>query len=75
MGIYRMKNCEVEAVEIDAKWLSFLSGRSDVTGISLGDYWVRCIDGIERVMGKKEFERIFFKIDTNDLALNHEVVQ
>jgi len=67
MDVYRMRNCEVEAEVIDAQWLTFLAKERGITGVHVGDYWVRCIDGIERVIDKKSFERIFCKVEKSAL--------
>ena len=57
---YWMRPTGVRAVEVDKQWLQWLTKEKGFTQVNLGDYFVVGNDG-EQVMGKAQFERLFFK--------------
>ena len=62
MSRYRMKNCECRAEVVDNNWLLFLTKERKIASVTIGDYWVTCLDGREELWPKERFENIFYKL-------------
>lgn len=62
MVLYQMKNTKLEATEIDAQWLLFLTQEKGFKDVSVGDYFHYTDTGSINVMPKKNFERLFERV-------------
>lgn len=62
MKTYRLRTSDIQATPIDASWLAFLTKEKGFTGMYLGDYFYVDVAGIDRVMSKACFERLFAEV-------------
>jgi len=66
MSEYCMRTYPIRGVVIDKQWAQFLTKELGFSSAPIGDMYFINLDGRGEVMPKKQFDRLFFKVEDDD---------
>lgn len=67
METFVMRTYTIKGVRIDKQWSQFLTKELGFSSAPIGDMYFVNLDGRGEILPKKQFDRLFLKVEDNDV--------